>query len=133
MDRLGAEPGITAERLALANAMIASSHRFAHSMIALEAGIPQRNHGENPPLQFEEFAKDVEETLELLSSKLRGQRITERDFPDLRGAYSRLARTRELQSNTYAFVKTEADRIANSLNTLREQIFTWQGLRGPKM
>jgi uncharacterized membrane protein YccC len=133
MERLAAEPGVTAERLALANAMIASSHRFAHSMIALEAGIPPKDRGEKPPLQFEEFAEDVDKTLELLSAKLRGQRIAERDFPDLREAYSRLAQTPGLQSGPYAFEKTEADRIANSLNTLREQIFAWQALRTPKM
>jgi hypothetical protein len=29
-------------------------------------------------------------------------------------------------------VKTEADRIANSLNTLREQVFAWQSVRVQK-
>ncbi len=132
MDRLGAEPGVTAERLALANAMIASSHRLAHSMIALEAGIPAKEHGEKAPEQFEQFAKDVDETLEMLSAKLRGQRIAERDFSDLREAYSRLARVPGLQSGPYDFVKTEADRVANSLNTLREQVFAWQAVGAQK-
>jgi uncharacterized membrane protein YccC len=128
MDRLAAEPGVSAERLAQANAMIASSHRFAHSMIALEAGIPQEDR-EKPQLEFEAFAEAVEKTLELLSAKLQGRRIGEREFPDLREAYLRLARTPELQLGRYAFVKIEADRIANTLNTLREQIFAWQALR----
>jgi hypothetical protein len=34
-----------------------------------------------------------------------------------------------LQLGRYAFVKIEADRICNTLNTLREQIFAWQALR----
>src|SRR5882724_5404908 len=39
LERLAAEPGVTAKQLAQANAILASSHRFAHAMIALEAGI----------------------------------------------------------------------------------------------
>jgi len=128
MDRLAAEPGVSAEQLAQANAMIASSHRFAHSMIALEAGIPQEDR-EKPQLEFKAFAEAVEKTLELLSAKLQGRRIGEREFPDLREAYLQLSRTAELQLWRYAFVKIEADRIANSLNTLREQIFAWQALQ----
>ena len=131
MDRLAAEPGASAQQLARASAMIASSHRLAHSMIALEAGIPQSG-GEKPPLQFAAFAAAVEKTLELLSLKLRAQRISERDFPDLREAYLQMSRGSEFQLGPYAFVKTEADRIANSLNTLREQVFAWQTLPAQK-
>ena len=131
LDRLAAEPGVSPEQLERANAMLASSHRLAHSMIALEAGIPQSG-GEKSPLQFAAFAAAVEKTLELLSAKLRAERISERDFPDLREAYLQLSRGSELQVGPYAFVKTEADRIANSLNTLREQVFAWQAVRAQK-
>jgi len=128
IDRLAAEPGVSAQQLAQANAMIASSHRFAHSMIALEAGMPQAD-GKKPQLDFSAFAEAVDKTLQLLASKLRGQRVGERELPDLRETYSRLARAPEAQEEEYAFVKIEADRIANSLNTLREQIFAWHTLR----
>lgn len=131
MDRLAAEPGVSAQQLAQINAMIASSHRFAHSMIALEAGIPQTG-GERTPLQFVAFAAAVEKTLERLSAKVRGQRISERDFPDLREAYLRLTHATASQLGPYAYVETEADRIANSLNTLREQVFAWQAARAQK-
>jgi uncharacterized membrane protein YccC len=132
MDRLAAEPGVSAQQLAQANAMIASSHRFAHSMIALEAGIPPTD-GAKSALQFVAFAAAVGETLELLSAKVREQRISERDFPDLREAYLQLTRSSELDLGPYAYVKTEADRIANSLNTLREQVFAWQAVRAQKL
>src|SRR5258708_32441114 len=38
IDRLGAEPGTTAEQMSQLNALLASSHRFAHAAMALEAG-----------------------------------------------------------------------------------------------
>jgi uncharacterized membrane protein YccC len=125
IERLAAEPGISASQLAQANAMLASSHRFAHAMIALEAGIPQ-SEATPPRLDFSAFASAVEKTLELLSAKPRGERVTEREFPDLREAYLRFTQTTDPQLERYAFVNVEADRMTNSLNTLREQIFAWQ-------
>jgi uncharacterized membrane protein YccC len=125
IERLAAEPGVTAAQLAQANAMLASSHRFAHAMIALEAGIPEKR-AQPPRLEFETFAEAVEKTLELLSAKLHERHIAEREFPDLREAYLKLIQTGDMQTGQYEFVKVEADRIANSLNTLREQISGWQ-------
>src|SRR5439155_6527351 len=86
IERLAAEPGVSSAQLAQVNAMLASSHRFAHALIALEAGIPQLQMAA-PPVQFSAFAKAVEKTLELLSANVRGQRVSEREFPDLRDAY----------------------------------------------
>ncbi len=131
LERLAAEPGITAKQLAQANGILASSHRFAHAMIALEAGIPEMSE-QAPRLEFETFAKAVDKTLELVSAKLRGQRIAEREFPDLRKAYLELIETAAMQLDQYGFVKAEADRIVNSLNTLREQIFDWARCTGPE-
>jgi uncharacterized membrane protein YccC len=130
LERFAAEPGATAAQLAQANGMLASSHRFAHAMIVLEAGIPV-DPPQAPPPGFEALAKAVEKTLELLSAKLRGQRVAEREFPDLREAYLRLVQTGDPQLGRYGFVKAEADRMANSLNTIREQISEWaRGLPG---
>ncbi|HVH50079.1 MAG TPA: hypothetical protein VM781_00310, partial [Candidatus Bathyarchaeia archaeon] len=130
LERFAAEPGATAVQLAQANGMLASSHRFAHAMIVLEAGIPQ-DPSQGPPPEFEAFATAVEKTLQLLSAKLHGQRVAEREFPDLRQAYLRLVQAGDPQLDRYGFVKAEADRMANSLNTLREQISEWaRGLPG---
>ena len=124
IERLAAEPGVSAEQLAQVNAMLAASHRFAHAMIALEAGIPAKP--QTPPAAFRTFAADVEKTLELLAVKLRGRRIAEHESPDLRSAYAEFIRAGEPQNESYGFVGAEADRMANSLNTLREQVFAWQ-------
>src|SRR5260370_21043550 len=105
--------------------MVAASHRFAHAMIALEAGIPETGPAPARPA-FREFAEGVEKTLEGLSAKLRGHRVTEREFPDLRNAYLKLVQTGGAESSRYAIVNVEADRMVNSLNTLREQILEWQ-------
>jgi uncharacterized membrane protein YccC len=130
IERLAAEPGISAEQLAQANAMVASSHRFAHALIALEAGIPETG-AQTPQPQFKQFAEAVEQTLKLLAACLRGERVAEREFPDLREIYSRMSHTSEVQDGRYGFAMVEADRMVNSLNTLREQVFAWKrGLAG---
>jgi len=125
IERLAAEPGVTAEQLAQANAMLASSHRFAHAMIAMEAGIPASKR-QTPLRVFQPYAAAVEKTLELLLAQLRGKRVAEREFPDLRSEYTGLIGHGDLQNDSYGFVATEADRMANSLNTLREQVLAWR-------
>ena len=125
IERLAAEPGISAEQLTQANAMVASSHRFAHALIALEAGIPETG-AQTPQPQFKQFAEAIEKTLTLLAACLRGERVVERDFPDLREVYSRLTQSSEAEDGRYAFVTVEADRMVNSLNTLREQVVAWK-------
>jgi uncharacterized membrane protein YccC len=127
IERLAAEPGISAEQLSGSNAMLASSHRFAHALIAVEAGIPEAG-ASRPQPQFKEFAEAAEKTLELLCAIFRGKRVAEREFPDLREIYSRLTHWSGAEDGRYAFVTAEADRMVNSLNTLREQVFA--GKRG---
>ena len=124
IERLAAEPGVSPE-LARVNAALAASHRFAHAMIALEAGIPQTATAA-PRIEFRVFAAAVEKTLELLAAKISGERIAEREFPDLRESYLQLIQAGDPLVARYASTNLEADRIANSLNTLREQVFEWK-------
>lgn len=130
LERLPAEPGITQERLGQVNAMLASSHRFAHAMMALEAGIPAASsQAQAPPRpEFRKFAEAVDTTLKLLAAKIRGEKAAERDFPDLRESYLQLASSGDPQLERYALTNVEADRMTNSLNTLREQVFAWKRL-----
>jgi uncharacterized membrane protein YccC len=124
LDRLGAEPGVTPEQMSRWNAMFASSHRFAHAMMAMEAGLPQAK--EAPPrLEFGKFRDDVEKTLELLARVLRGERIAEKEFPDLREDHNQMVAAGNPQNARYALVNVEADRMTNSLDTLREQVMEW--------
>jgi hypothetical protein len=106
------------------NAMLASSHRFAHAMIAIEAGLPQTKEAPPRP-EFRKFRDDVEDTLELLARVLRGERITEKEFPDLREDHNQMVAAGDPQNARYALVNVEADRMTNSLNTLREQAMEW--------
>jgi uncharacterized membrane protein YccC len=124
LDRLGAEPGVKPEEMSRWNATLASSHRFAHALISMEAGVPQTE--EAPPRrEFLQFRDDVEKTLGLLAKALRGKRSAEKAFPDLREDHNRLVAAGEPRGARYALVNVEADRMTNSLDTLREQVLDW--------
>jgi uncharacterized membrane protein YccC len=124
MDRLSAEPGTTAEQMNQLNALLASSHRFVHGVMALDAGWL---HTPAAPVRpaFREFAADVKKTLTLLAAALRGTRVHHGDFPDLREDHHRLLQSGDPHTERYALANVEADRITNSLNTLREQVLAW--------
>jgi hypothetical protein len=120
---------VTQEQLGRINAIVASSHRFAHAMMALEASIPQKPE-QTPRQEFGEFVAAVEKSLQLLEKKVLGQKVAEREFPDLRESYLRLTAAGDPQAARYALTNVEADRMTNSLNTLREQIFSWKKVYG---
>jgi uncharacterized membrane protein YccC len=130
LERLAVEPGVTQEQIAQANAMLASSHRFAHAMMALEADIPAssaRAQVQAPARpEFRNFAEAADKTLELLCARIRGGKVAERDFPDLRESYLRLSSSGDPELERYALTNVEADRMTNSLNTLRAQVFLWK-------
>jgi uncharacterized membrane protein YccC len=121
IDRLGAEPGTTGEEMSQLNALLASSHRFVHALMALDAGwlhtgpVPARS-------AFHTFAADVEKTLALLAAALRGARVQQNEFPDLREDHHALVQSGDQKIERYALANVEADRVVNSLNTLREQV-----------
>jgi uncharacterized membrane protein YccC len=121
IDRLGAEPGTTAERMNQLNALLASSHRFTHAAMALEAG---RLHTAAVPARTatRTFAADVEKTLTLLAAALRGAHVQLNEFPDLREDHHVMMQSGDEKIERYVLVNVEADRIVNSLNTLREQV-----------
>jgi len=124
IDRLSAEPGTTAEQMNQLNALLASSHRFIHAVMSLDAGwlhtaeVPERP-------AFLTFATEVEKTLSLLAAALRGTPAHPNDFPDLREDHHRLLESGDPHTARYALANVEADRITNSLNTLREQVLAW--------
>jgi len=120
LDRLGAEPGITPGELSYWSAMLASSHRFAHAMMTMEAALPQKQ--EAPPgEEFGKFRDDVEQTLGLVAALLRGARVGKKEFPDLREDHNRLIAAGGGEVARHGLVYVEADRLTNSLNSLREQ------------
>ncbi len=121
IDRLSTEPGTTAEYMNRLNALLASSHRFVNAVMALDADWLQSARVPPRPA-FHTFAADLEKTLELLVAALRGTRVSAREFPDLREDHNVLVQSGDPRTERYALVNVEADRITNSLNTLREQV-----------
>jgi hypothetical protein len=121
LERYRGEPGASPETVDRVMAMLASSHRLAHASMALEAELAARKATAVPPA-FQRFADDVYRTFELLSAVLRGARVDQDQFPDLREEHTRL-----LDSGASAFTLffTETDRITNALNTLEEQVTQW--------
>ncbi len=125
VDRLSSEPGTTPAQMSHLTAILASSHRLAHAIMALEALFSQQpGLTTSPPLK--EFCSAVEKTLSLLAISLRGTRVMARDFPDLRKQYRKLTEIpgsgATPSAQLFDPVNIEADRITNSLNTLAEQI-----------
>jgi uncharacterized membrane protein YccC len=125
IDRLNSEPGASSETLSLLGAMLASSHRLVHAMMALEAGLVQTN----PTKAREEFrtlANHIELTLHSLGHALRGSPLGRSELPDLREDHHALLAARGVsRTERHALVNVETDRITNSLNTLSEEILQW--------
>jgi uncharacterized membrane protein YccC len=128
IDRSSGEPGSSAESVNLLGGMLASSHRLAHAMMALEAGLARR------PLDrvrqgFHTLAIHIELTLYYLSAALRGSPLTGGDLPDLRQDHNDLVGLGDPLTERYALVNVETDRITNSLNTLSEEVLRWIDLQ----
>jgi uncharacterized membrane protein YccC len=126
-DRMQTEPGSRAEEIELLLGALASSHRFVHAVMSVEAGILP---GERPPVrpEFRTFAADVVRTLEGLAAELRKTRPGGEKWPDLREEHRRLTESPVAAREQYGLMNVEADRMVNSLNTLREQIVEWRRL-----
>jgi uncharacterized membrane protein YccC len=123
IDRLSVEPGTSDETLGSLNAILASSHRVAHAIMALEAGlatsepVPARN-------QFRAYADAFELTFYYLAAALRGSSMQAEMLPDLRERHHDLVHSGSALMHRYALVNIETDRLTNSANTLREQILS---------
>jgi uncharacterized membrane protein YccC len=125
-DRLSAEPQVDPDLLRLANAMLASSHRFIHAVMSLEAGLAS-SHAAPPREAFRTFSHDLEKTLYFLAARLRGSPVAPNDLADLREDHNQLVRSGDTLNERYALVNVETDRMTNSLNTLAGQVFRWSG------
>jgi len=120
--RLAAEPGISAERVAALQRVLANSHRFIHAAMSLEAGLV-RSRPVPPRQEFRTFASHVDVTLYYLAAVLRGADLTPAELPDLREDYQALVEVGDPREDRYALTNVEADRMTNSLNTLAVEIF----------
>ncbi len=124
VDRMQTEPWTRAEDIPLLTSMLASSHRFLHAVISVEAAfVPGR--GTKIRDEFRVFANDVTTILGGLAAELRRIRPASQKWPDLREDHRRLIQNPLGAIEQYALVNVEADRMTNSLNTLREQVERW--------
>jgi uncharacterized membrane protein YccC len=131
VERLGAEPRFRTNTLSSLAAILASSHRFVHAVMSLEAGL---SHSHPVPARdaFRVFAKHTELTLYYLAAALRGSPLTRDDLPDLREDHHALVASGDSLTERYALVNVETDRITNSLNTLTVEILNWLSVRSGK-
>lgn len=121
VERYRVEPGASPAEIDRVMAMLASSHRFAHAAMSLEAELAA-NPSRRVPQAFCQFFDHVDRTLDLLAATLRGSHPQASEFPDLREIHTRAI---ESGGSEFALLNTESDRITNSLNTLHEQIAAW--------
>ncbi len=119
--RFSVERGTSFEDLKIVSAVTVASNRFAHSMMAVEAG-SSLNFSEEQCRAFDTFAGSVEQSLVLLCEALRGREVLRNEFPDVRGAYVKFSETQVGASEQYAILFEETDRMTNSLVTLTEQV-----------
>ncbi|MGH7246903.1 MAG: hypothetical protein ACREH9_02255, partial [Pseudomonadota bacterium] len=143
---LSAEPGTSAASVRALSGMLASSHRLAHALMALEAGLWQESRSTEsgasssfrsealagpgalsaspaaPRAAFTPFANDVELTLYYLAAMLRGSPLRRAALPDLREAHRTLAHSEDSRTGRFALVNVETDRVTNSVNTLSEEV-----------
>jgi len=135
VDRLQSEPWTRADDIPLFTGMLASSHRFLHAVLSVEAAFVP-GAGAKIRDEFRVFASDVKTVLAGLSAELRHGRPAGHKWPDLREDHRRLIQNPLGVIEQYALVNVEADKMANSLNTLRELVERWSKrkaeARGPK-
>ena len=124
IDRLSVEPGVPAAGVNLLSGMLASSHRLAHAMMALEAGL-SLSHPVPAREAFRTLANHIELTLYSLAAVLRGSALKREELPDLREDHHALVVSGDSRTERYALVNVETDRITNSLNTLSEELLVW--------
>lgn len=125
VDRISVEPGVAVDTVDLLQGMLASSHRLAHAVMALEAGVAGRRPGDEDALQL--FGSYVERTLRLLSKALRGSAVAAGDLPNLREGHDALVQSGHSLSEHNTLLTVETDRITNSLNTVAGQILRLLG------
>jgi len=133
VDRLAAEPATTRAERDRWQAILASSHIFANSMIMLHAqqlAQPDslRPLGKNQA--FQDFVEAVQVTLRNLAAASGATNTARLTFPDLRAAHYQLVHSGEPVAGLHTLISVETDKMVNSLNTLREQVLGKRALTG---
>lgn len=126
VDRVAAEPGNSRANMDCLTSVMASSRALAHAVMGLEAGLVQ-SIPKTAPDAFRLFANDVDLTLYVLATALRGSKFANSSLPQLREDHRKLLEARSAFSPLDEYVLLETDRLTVSLNTLREQVARYVG------
>ena len=128
IERLAAEPSTDTNQIELVRSIIASSHRFVHTTMAIEAGETKNSAVPVSP-EAQLFVADVQITLLGLEGVLHGQEAGRTEMPDLRNDFRLLLNASDPYFRLHSLEAAEGDTIVNSLNTLGEQILRGRELR----
>jgi uncharacterized membrane protein YccC len=126
VDRVIAEPGITALKRDTLLSMLASSRALMLAVVGLGAGMGDKQT-QTTPAALRTFAHDVDFTLYFLASALRGSKPASDGLPQLREDHRKLVEARGSFAQDDDFILAETDRLTVSLNTLREQVMRYVG------
>jgi hypothetical protein len=124
VDRVIAEPGITAIRRDTLLSMLASSHSLMLAIVGLEAGMVHIDT-QTAPAALQTFGHDVDSTLYFLAAALRGSKQAGDSLPQLREDHRNLIEARGSFAQDDDHVLAETDRLTVSLNTFREQVMRY--------
>ncbi|MDP9170419.1 MAG: FUSC family protein [Acidobacteriota bacterium] len=127
VDRIAAEPGVSAHRMTMLHAILVNSHVFVNAVMALESGLYHTDRQAVRPATIR-FAQAADVTLAAVTTSLRLGLPLPKDLPDLREAHNRIVESHVSPSERYSLVNLEMDRIVTSLNTLSEQVALWISL-----
>lgn len=118
LDRLRNEAASSPRDNELATGLLANSHRFAHAVMAIEAGLYQ-HPAPSRPAALQPFVADVDTILTAIAQALRDPTQPTAPLPDLRAAQRGLvAAIGPEPSYQAAALTAETERITNSLNTI---------------
>jgi uncharacterized membrane protein YccC len=131
IDRLAAEPATTSRHIEPVRSMLASSHRLAHAIMALEAIETDCTATPATP-ELLRFVSDVQTTLANLEGMLRERKTALPELPDLRNDFRVLLAAGDQRFYPHTLASIEGDTIVNTVNTLRDLILRWQEQRIPR-
>ena len=130
--RLETEPGTSRFEITQFEAMQASTNRFAHSMMALEAAPSAEPRSLPAENAYRIYVENVQKNLSLLAETVRGRDIDRGNYANIRGDYEKFV---EIMNQNLAepqmIRKVELDKMTDSLNSLREQIWIWKSSNLP--
>jgi uncharacterized membrane protein YccC len=121
-DRLSAEPATSPRLVQITAEMLASSHDFIYAAMSMESALPEKLCQES----LSAFLNHVDLMLYFVGATLRGLNPDQHHVYDLREHYRDLATCLAANNLNHSLLQVEADRITNSLNTLRDQVLEWK-------